>query len=304
MADLGRINERTIRASTLTRAEFDDLKSTYRDTGLSCAECNGAMYPQLRIYWDGTRQLFCHNPGVGETCSARRDETDTHHDLKHAVAAIAETHLGLRALVDEKKFAGLKPDVLLYDADKPEANGPRAAYEVQHSPLDLHTFDSRSKRLNGALRRLSSGVYDRRVAPWLFTHEPSYEQTRDVIEVATNLDGTWNAYGGIWENPDRQAFADMPLEKAMIELHAGRIVRLEESEAGKRISYWTKRQDAPRQPRRPAHVSQEWQSAPCDRKPVKQARDAYRGGMPICTVCGNPIMWTTTRTTHVVCGGA
>ena len=302
MADLGRINQRTIRASDLTRAEFDDIKTTYRDTGLWCVECDGGMYPQLRHYWDGTRQLFCHQPGTLETCPARRDETATHHELKHAVAAIAETKLGLRALVDERKFAGLKPDVMLFDADKTQGAGPRAVYEIQHSGLDLATFDSRNKRLVGALNRLSDGTYDRRVAPWLFTYEPTYESTRDLIEVTQALDGSWQAYGGIWTSPERETFADLPLERAMADMHAGHIVRLEESEAGKRIAYWTQRPDTPKPERRAPRLRQTWQSPPCDRPPTRAKSRAFNpGGHPICTVCGNPIMWTAGRTTHVVC---
>lgn len=303
MADLGRIDQRTVRASDLTKAEFDELRSTHKDTGIWCVECDGGMYPQRRTYWDGSRQLFCHKPGTLETCPARRDETETHHELKHAVAAIAETKLGLRALVDERKFAGLKPDVMLFDADKPESNGPRAVYEIQHSGLDLATFDSRNKRLVGALQRLADGTYDRRVAPWLFTHEPSYETTRDLIEVTQTLDGAWQAYGGIWTSTDREAFADMPLEQAMADMHAGRIVRLEESEAGARIAYWTQRPQAPTQPRKAPQLRQEWQSAACTRPSTKPKRSAFTGGHPICTVCGNPIMWTATRTTHMACEG-
>lgn len=303
MADLGLygLDHRQISAHTLTRSEFDHIKSTYHTAGLECVECHGGMYPQLRTYYDGTRQLFAHMPGTLETCPARRDETPTHHDLKHLVASIAEQRLGLRALIDERKFAGLKPDVLLYDPTATEANGPRAVYEIQQSPLDLATFDSRDTRLNSALRKLSTGTFDRRVAPWIFTHEPTYETTRALLEVAQTLDGEWKAYGGIWKSADRDGFTEAPLADAMADMHAGRIVRLEESEYGSRITYWT-RFNADHKPRRPAHLStQDWESAPCDRPPTRPKRNAFRNGDPVCEVCGNPIMWTTTRSTHLVC---
>lgn len=303
MANLGHYGPHKVQieARPMTDAEFDHIKSTYKELGLWCVECKGGMYPQVRVYYDGRRKLFAHMPGTLATCPARRDETPTHHDLKHLVAAIAEERLGLRALIDEKKFAGLKPDVMLFDREKPESAGPRAVYEIQQSPLDLATFDSRDKRLNNALQRLDSGTYERRVAPWLFTHEPTYETTRALIEVASKLDGQWQAYGGVWQSPDRDGgFVDAPLADVMADMHAGKIVRLEESERGARVSYWTRFGNQKAQ-RAPAKLStQEWESKPCDRPPpVRSTR--YTAGSPICTVCGNPIMWTNTRTTHVVC---
>lgn len=300
MADLGRINERTVRASSLTRAEFDDLRSTYRETGLWCAECGSPMYPQARSYVGGRLQLFAHWPDAPDSCSAKAGESLTHHDLKHLVASIGE-QIGYRAEI-EQRFAQHKPDVLLYDPTKSPEYGPKSACEIQQSELDLATFDWRDSRLNSALRRLSTGVYDRRAALWLFTHRPGYAATRAHVELRQKLDDTWHSVGGVYTDTALEQTLDADLAKVMTGIKDGDIVRLQESIAGAPVSYWTTTM-APSSTRAKARLREtsDLVSAPCSRPPAKPKRSAFTGGHPICTVCGNPIMWTTGRTTHVVC---